>query len=388
MLDRLTQWIPEDQSGKGFRGLHPWAILVIFVVLTGVYYIDNFDIVRRSSLNLSFLTGVHDLHRTFFPIPIVYAAFVFRVRGTLAVCLGFFCIVLPRALLISPYPNPLLRAMLAVASWTIIGVLVAAWLNRFEAERKASADLAAAYEALQSYQKRLEENQAMLVQAEKLASMGQLAASIAHEVNNPLSGVLVYIQLLIKKITKGEIDPGVILDYLSKMDFEIARSAKLIRNLLDFASQSEPVMREVNVNEVLERAFELTVHAGYGGIRVEKVLQSVPAIVADPEELQEVFINLIMNAFQAMPNGGTLTLATYKHGAEVRIRVRDTGCGIPPENMSKLFTPFFSTKKEIKGVGLGLPVSYGIIQRFRGRIEVESKEGEGSTFTVCVPLPQ
>jgi signal transduction histidine kinase len=363
-------------------------VLVLFIALTVVYYIDTFAIVRRSSLDLSFLTGVHDLHRTLFLIPIIYAAFVFRVRGALTVCLGFFCIVLPRALFFSPYPHPLLRAMIAVASWTIIGVLVAAWLNRFEAERTASADLAAAYEELKDYQKRLEENQAMLVQAEKLSSMGQLAASIAHEVNNPLSGVLVYIQLLIKKITKGEISQGLILEYLSKMDFEIARSAKLIRSLLDFASQSQREMREVDVNEVLERAFELTLHAGPGDIRVEKVLQSVPAIVADPEELQEVFVNLIMNAFQAMPNGGTLTLATYKHGAEVRIRVQDTGCGIPPENMSKLFTPFFSTKKEIKGVGLGLSVSYGIIQRFRGRIEVESRVGAGSSFTVCIPLPE
>jgi signal transduction histidine kinase len=388
MLSRLTKWIPEDQSSRGFRSPHPWAVLVLFIALTVVYYIDTFAIVRRSSLDLSFLTGVHDLHRTLFLIPIIYAAFVFRVRGTLAVCLGFFCIVLPRALFTSPYPNPLLRAMIAVASWTIIGVLVAAWLNRFEAERKTSADLAAAYEELREYHKRLEENQTMLIQAEKLASMGQLAASIAHEVNNPLSGVLVYIQLLTKKIAKGDINEVLMLDYLSKMDFEITRSARLIRNLLDFSSQSEPNVGEVNVNEVLNRALDLTIHAGSAATEVEKELQSVPTIIADPEQLEEVFINLIMNGIQAMPKGGTLTLRTYREGNEIRIAVQDTGCGIAPENMSKLFTPFFSTKKEVKGVGLGLSVSYGIIQRLQGRIEAASKAGEGSTFTVCIPMPQ
>ena len=92
-----------------------------------------------------------------------------------------------------------------------------------------------------------------------------------------------------------------------------------------------------------------------------------------------------MNAFQAMPRGGTLKLVTDAVDGEVKIAVKDTGCGIPPENMGKLFTPFFSTKKEVKGVGLGLPVSYGVIQRFKGKIEVESKVGEGSTFTVCLP---
>jgi two-component system, NtrC family, sensor kinase len=121
---------------------------------------------------------------------------------------------------------------------------------------------------------------------------------------------------------------------------------------------------------------------------VVKVLTLLSNVFADPDQLQQVFVNLIVNAFQAMPKGGTLTLLAYEGGDEARIAVKDTGCGISAENMNKLFTPFFSTKKEVKGVGLGLAVSYGIIQRFKGRIEVESKSGEGSTFTVCLPLPR
>jgi two-component system, NtrC family, sensor kinase len=228
-----------------------------------------------------------------------------------------------------------------------------------------------------------------LIQSEKLASMGQLSASIAHEVNNPLSGALIYNQLIAKKITRGEFDREGILNYLSKMEHELSRSTKLIRSLLDFSVQSEPKIKEVNVNEVLNRALELGIHAGSKeNTRVEKDLQPLPTFMVDPDQLEQVFVNLIMNAFQAMPAGGMLTLRTYMENRELKIAVKDTGRGISPENMNKIFTPFFSTKKEVKGVGLGLSVSYGIIQGLKGRIEVESKLGEGTTFTVCLPITQ
>jgi two-component system NtrC family sensor kinase len=226
------------------------------------------------------------------------------------------------------------------------------------------------------------------MQTEKLASMGQLAASIAHEVNNPLSGVLIYNQLVIKKIAQGDINKFAILSYLSKMEHELTRSTKLIRNLLDFAVQSEPKMKEVDINEILNQCLDLAIHTGASNIRVEKYLNSAPLITADPDQLQQVFINLFLNALQAMPEGGVLKLRTYEDNQELKIEVQDTGCGIPPENMSRIFTPFFSTKQEIKGVGLGLAVSYGIIQRHRGRIEVKSKTHEGTTFTICLPLAQ
>jgi two-component system NtrC family sensor kinase len=228
-----------------------------------------------------------------------------------------------------------------------------------------------------------------LIQSEKLASMGQLAASISHEVNNPLSGVLIYNQLIAKKISRGDWDKEVILDYLSKMEHELSRSTKLIRSLLNFAVQSEPKIKEVNINDVLNRALELAIHAGSKeNTRVEKDLHPLPTFMVDPDQLEQVFVNLIMNALQAMPAGGTLTLRTYMENRELKIALQDTGCGIPPENMNKIFTPFFSTKKEVKGVGLGLSVSYGIIQGLKGRIEVESKVGGGTTFTVCLPITQ
>jgi two-component system NtrC family sensor kinase len=232
------------------------------------------------------------------------------------------------------------------------------------------------------------EQQEQLIQVEKLTSLGQMAASIAHEVNNPLSGVLVYTQLLAKKIATDSISKEVTLDYLSKMTAELTRSAKLIRSLLDFAHQSPPIFREVNLNDVVNQAFELVSHSPeLKHIQVLKELDSsLPQLLADFDQLLQVCTNLILNAIQAMPQGGKLALRTSIDNGQPKLEVQDTGCGISPENMHKLFTPFFTTKGEIKGVGLGLAVAYGIIERHQGRIEVQSKEGEGTTFTIYLPL--
>ncbi|MDD5399489.1 MAG: ATP-binding protein, partial [Dehalococcoidia bacterium] len=169
---------------------------------------------------------------------------------------------------------------------------------------------------------------------------------------------------------------------------ELIRSTKLIRNLLDFARQSPPAFRQVNVNDIVNRAFDLTSHAAQlQHIVVNKELDAaLPNLMADFDQLQQVCTNLILNAIQAMPGGGTLTIRTVADKDYLKLVVQDTGCGISEESKEKLFTPFFTTKREVKGVGLGLAVSYGIIQRHNGKIEVQSKEGEGSTFTVYLPL--
>ena len=247
-----------------------------------------------------------------------------------------------------------------------------------------------AYQKLVESYDQLRENQEQLVQAEKLSSLGQIAASIAHEVNNPLSGVLVYTQLLTKRIRSDKLSKDVALENLSKMEAELNRSTKLIRNLLDFARQSPPTLWEVDLNEIVSRAFDLAAHlAELQHIQVIKELSpTIPRLVADFDQIQQVCTNLIMNAIQAMPEGGRLTLRTSTSSdGQVKLAVQDTGCGISPENMSRLFTPFFSTKGK-KGVGLGLAVSHGIVQRHGGRIDVQSKVEEGTTFTVYLPVRQ
>jgi signal transduction histidine kinase len=234
----------------------------------------------------------------------------------------------------------------------------------------------------------LRESQEKLFQTEKLTSLGQMAAAIAHEINNPLAGVLVYTKLLSKKIKDGRISTEVVLEYLSKMDLELTRSAWLVQNLLNFARQTPPAFREFDPNDAINRALDLASHsAELQNIEIIKDLKLfLPRLMADFDQIAQVCTNLILNAIQAMPQGGKLFLRTSKDGEQLRIEVQDTGCGIPLENMPKLFTPFFSTKREVKGVGLGLAVSHGIIERHRGRIEVRSKVGEGSTFTIYLPF--
>ena len=231
---------------------------------------------------------------------------------------------------------------------------------------------------------RLKATQEELIQAEKLTSLGQMAASIAHEVNNPLSGVLVYTKLLSKKLDSDTFSKQEALGYLSKMDSEISRSSGIIRNLLDFARQSKPLLRPMNINQAIEQALSLVGHqAQLQNIEVIKELSpSLPNVTADFDQLQQVFTNLILNAIQAMPDGGKLTLRTSLVDDQIRVDVQDTGCGISRENLRKLFTPFFTTKEKGKGVGLGLAVVHGIIQRHQGTIEVQSEVGKGSTFTI------
>ncbi|MBN1366658.1 MAG: PAS domain S-box protein [Dehalococcoidales bacterium] len=255
-------------------------------------------------------------------------------------------------------------------------------------EKEMQLQLSKAYQELSESIQQLKNSQQQLIQAEKLTSLGQLAASIAHEVNNPLSGVLIYTQLIAKKIKESKIDNNTTLEYLSKMEFELIRSTKLIKNLLDFARQSSPKFQQANLNMIMNRAYDIASHsAELQHVRVIKELDpALPDITADADQLQQVFTNLILNAIQAMPQGGKLTLRSSASANQIKIEVSDTGIGIPPENMNKLFTPFFTTKLEVKGVGLGLAIAYGIVQRHKGKIEVRSKIGDGTTFTIYLPL--
>jgi signal transduction histidine kinase len=388
IVAKASEWKADTTKGWLNRHLLIVAALLLFCIFQ--YYVDQTSLASKPFFSNSFFTGVHDVNRALFLIPIVYAALAFRVRGSIITSLIFLAAVLPRALVFSTYPNPLFRALVFVIFAALIGFFIATELNRSERERKINAELKAAYQKLNEYTQKLKDSQEQLIQSEKLSSLGQLAASIAHEVNNPLSGVLTYTQLLAKKIDSDKFSKESALDYLSKMESELVRSTRLIRNLLDFARQSAPALVEADLNDIVNRVLEMTAHsAQLSKVEVVKELDpSLPKFTADPNQLQQVCTNLVVNAIQAMPEGGKLTLRTSLSQGQLKMEVQDTGYGISPENMRKLFTPFFSTKKEVKGVGLGLAVSYGIIQRHRGKIEVQSKEGEGSTFTVYLPLHQ
>ncbi|MBC7249440.1 MAG: response regulator [Anaerolineae bacterium] len=232
--------------------------------------------------------------------------------------------------------------------------------------------------------KELKEAQEQLIQSEKLASIGQLAAGVAHELNNPISVMLGFAQAILRKMPED--DP--LRKPLSTIEREGLRCKAIIQNLLDFARRNKPALQPVDVNQVLEAACVLIEHQmSLDNIVVTKgYAPDLPRVLADPNQLQQVFVNIIQNAYQAMPDGGTLRLVTRSLGDEVQIIFADTGIGIPPENIKRIFDPFFTTKEVGQGTGLGLSVSYGIVEQHGGTIEVESKVGVGTTFIITLPV--
>lgn len=359
--------LPGNQLSRGVRSPHFWTITALMAILTLFYYAGRTPLANWGS----FFTDavLHDLHRTLFLLPVVYSALTFRVRGALVTSFAFLCVVLPRSFF-SPYPDPLLRPLLFVLFTAFVGVLTALLMDRIDEEREMI--------------RRLREAREQLVHAERLASLGQLSASIAHEINNPLAGVLTYTKLLARKISGDSLEKGAALDYLSKMESEVGRCSRIIRNLLDFSRQTEPTLKLVDVNQVIEQVLAMVGNqAQLQNVDVVRELSpSLPKVMADFDKLQQVFTNLTLNAIQAMSGGGRLTLRTSAANGQVRIDVQDTGCGISKENLSKLFTPFFTTKEKGSGVGLGLAVVRGIIERHKGEIRVQSEVGKGTTFSV------
>ncbi|MFN3532352.1 MAG: ATP-binding protein [Candidatus Brocadia sp.] len=234
--------------------------------------------------------------------------------------------------------------------------------------------------------------QAQLIQAGKLAGIGQLAAGIAHEINNPLSGVLGYAKRLMKKAEDEELRKVPAFETFPREMKLIVDSAlrckKIIEGLLKFSRTSETESMNVNVNEVLDESLvlfgnQLSSH----NVELNKILSpNIPAIRANHTQIQQVFTDIIINALQAMPQGGKLTIVTRPiNSSAVEIEFTDTGEGIPKENLTKIFEPFFTTREPGKGTGLGLYMIYRILQNHHGRIDVKSEVGKGSTFTITLP---
>jgi len=238
---------------------------------------------------------------------------------------------------------------------------------------------------------KLKEAQYQLVQSEKLASIGKLAATIAHEINNPLSGILTYTKLIDRKLHTGSVSQEDIekyRSYLSVMERETERCSSIVKNLLDFARQREPSFKsDVDVNLVAEDALSLLANqVALQDIRVEKKFSKIPSIMADPVQLRQVLVNLIVNSCEAIQDNGKIVITTQLLESDhaVQIKVADNGVGIPPEDLTKILDPFFTSKE--KGTGLGLAVVYGIVNSHQGKIHIDSTVGKGTTFTITLPI--
>jgi PAS domain S-box-containing protein len=220
--------------------------------------------------------------------------------------------------------------------------------------------------------------------SEKLASVGRLAAGVAHEINNPLGGIL----NCLYNLRKGTLSPSRQEEYRVSMEDGVRRVQTIVRQLLDFSQQHEPEFALTDINHVVDRVLVLTTHLfAPNRIRLETGFgQGLPNVTLDRHMIEQVLMNLVLNAVQAMKDGGGLTIRTSVVEGVCLIEVRDTGSGIPPAILPRIFDPFFTTKSEGEGTGLGLSVSLGIVERHGGKILVDSEVGRGTTFTLCLPV--
>jgi two-component system NtrC family sensor kinase len=229
-----------------------------------------------------------------------------------------------------------------------------------------------------------------MLHVEKMASIGKMAAVVAHEVNNPLSGILTYAKLLRKWVGSGQVEHEKreeAMDCLDLIAAESRRCGDLIRNLLSLSRTAPMNLQSTGLHAVIDRCLLLVRHQlELNGIELQqKRAPDLLLVYCDPAQIEQVLLALIMNAIDAMPRGGTLWIETQLTHDEIEIKVRDDGAGIAPDVLPQIFEPFMTTKENGRGVGLGLAISRGIVERHNGRIEVQSELGRGATFTVTLP---
>ena len=317
-----------------------------------------------------------------------------------------------------------------VTSKNEIGQLIGSFNRMVERLKENQESLESYLESLESTNKQLKQAQEELIRTEKLASIGRFAAGVAHEVGNPLGAILGYTSIL----QKEGIDREESKDYLKRVEREIERINRIVRELLDFARPSQFEIKDVEINKVIESALSLlSYQKNFKNIETQLDMQpDLPMIKGDESQLSQVFINIILNANDAMPNGGILRIQTRTHVVEnpdvdrlqgiyprrrksdpmesdysrmrkadplavlfkkfsegdqlVKIRISDTGIGIKKEDLENIFDPFFTTKDPNKGTGLGLSISLRIVESLGGEIRVESEVGKGAAFEVYFPV--
>ncbi len=323
---------------------------------------------------------LHEISQRLYYIPIVYAAYAFGVRGGLAMSLLSGAIYMlhisehgndPQSAILNQYAEIFMFQVVGV----VTGVLARAERRQRQRFEKASADLAAAYQELKNTVN-------LLIRADRLKSVGEVAAAIVHEVRNPLGAIKGAAQIIEKEIPPDSPRHR----FISIIEEEVDRLNKLVSEFLSFARPRQPEKTLYDLNKLIESVVTFTSkEATKNGVRlVPRLDERLPAVRVDAEQIRQVLLNLILNAIHAMPDGGIVEVCSRHAGEAVELSVRDNGTGIEPAVRDKIFDPFFTTKPE--GSGLGLSVAYGLVKQHNGEIELVEVEGRGSLFVVRLPL--
>jgi two-component system NtrC family sensor kinase len=239
--------------------------------------------------------------------------------------------------------------------------------------------------SLKDHNDQLQKMHYQLSITERLTALGQMAAGVAHEINNPLGGILLFSNIILEDV--GEDSP--FKENIQKIIYQTNRCKEIVQSLLDFARTPTGDMIPLQINQIINTSLKLVRdQAMFHGIEIEiNLAKNLPEVKGDISRLEEVFLNLFINAADAMKGGGKLTIATKLRGKDtVRITITDTGKGIDEKYISHIFEPFFTMKEPGQGTGLGLSIAYGIIKKHKGTIDVECKQGMGATFIICLPV--
>lgn len=321
----------------------------------------------------------HNVFQWLYYLPVVYAAAHFGLRGGLGTALLASLGYIPHFLMALRAPKELANQ---IAELVVLAIVSAATGVLADREHRRRSQLETATRDLEKANRDLQSSFEQLRRADRLSAIGQLAASLAHEIRNPLGSICGAVAVLDDPQTTDELK----VELRGIVNKECSRLERLLTNLLDFARPRSPEYRAMDIGREFDLTIELVSHAASrSGVRFRKEISAAtPAFDSDPEQLRQVILNLALNAIQAMPNGGEVVLAARQENSNVIIQVRDQGAGVAQKDLDRIFDPFFTTKAN--GTGLGLSVTHQIITQHQGVLKVERNPDCGMTFTIVIPL--
>ncbi len=328
----------------------------------------------------------HDIYRRLYYIPIVLGGLWFSLRGGIVTAIAVSALYAPHVVFQwGHHPTNAPEQYLEILLYNVIGFLTGFLSQREKTQKdryqKAAQRLEESYGKLREQADLILEIEEQLRRADRLSALGELSAGMAHEIRNPLGSIRGTAEII-----RDGIDPSDRrYEFTHILIKEVDRLNKVVQDFLEFARPAPVEQGVVTVNEALREVLTLTAQqTGKSQVQVHFTPGELPVLPGNQEQLKQAFLNLVLNALQAMTGGGELTIETLREKGQVLIRFADTGQGIPAENLERIFNPFFTTRQE--GTGLGLAITHRIIQGHGGRIEARSRLGEGTTFTIFLPV--
>lgn len=378
-------------SGKVLNGGQPWFInqgmgnhrhtrifilVGLVVVITAMHYLTTTQKVQ-----------FHDIFRRLYYIPIVLGGLWFTLRGGLGAAIVISILFAPHVVFQwGHHPTTQPEQYLEILLYNVIGFLTGFLSQQAQTQtlryQRAAERLEESYAKLRRQADQILEIEENLRRVDRLSALGELSAGMAHEIRNPLGSIRGTAEILQDGIPED--DPR--YEFTRILIKEVDRLNRVVQDFLNFAKPPVVEQESVNLEQCLDEVLLLVrPQLQNSAVAVEFEHTCLPSIHGRPEQLRQIFLNLILNALQAMPGGGTLRITTGVHHGLARVQLSDTGQGIAPEHLGKVFNPFFTTRGE--GTGLGLAITHRLMQGHGGRIEVSSRPGAGTTFTLTFPLP-